>query len=42
MINYFFIEDGTILIAVVADAILVYDANAGEMSSKPIRGGNLV
>ena len=30
--------DGTVLIAVVGDAILVYDGNTGDRS-KPMRGG---
>ena len=32
-------KDGTQLLAVVGDAILVYDTATGEMAAKPIRGG---
>ncbi len=34
-----FVGDGAIFVAVVADAILVYDVAKGEREMKPIRGG---
>jgi len=35
-----FNNDGSILIACVGDAILVYDALQGELVNKAMRGGN--
>lgn len=32
--------DGTVFVAVVGDAILIYDTNNGEMLNKPIRGAH--
>jgi len=31
--------EGTTTVAVVGDAILMYDSNSGDMISKPLRGG---